>query len=68
MLKQEWASLSGPSGGRCGVLSKCIGAINGIIIKTRAPTKKETVRVTDFYSGHKKTVGLNVQVVCDAKK
>ena len=65
---QEWARLSGPPGGRRGALSRCIGAIDGIIIKTRSPSKNETVRVTDFYSGHKKTVGLNVQVVCDAKK
>jgi hypothetical protein len=65
---EQWASLSGPPGGRRGVLSGCIGAIDGILIKTRAPTKKETVRVTDFYSGHKSTVGLNVQVVCDARK
>ena len=66
---QEWARLSGPPGsGRCGVLSKCIGAIDGIIIKTRSPSKNETVRVTDFYSGHKKTIGLNAQVLCDAKK
>ena len=42
--------------------------IGGILIKTRSPSKKETVRVTDFYSGHKKFVGLNVQVLCDAKK
>jgi hypothetical protein len=65
---QEWARLSGPPGGHRGVLSRCIGAIDGIIIKTRSPSKNETVRVTDFYSGHKKTVGLNVQVLCDAKK
>jgi hypothetical protein len=64
----EWASLSGPPAGRRGVLSGCIGAIDGILIKTRAPTNNETVRVTDFYSGHKCTVGLNVQVVCDARK
>jgi hypothetical protein len=51
---EQWASLSGPPGGRRGVLSGCIGAIDGILIKTKAPTKKETVRVTDFYSGHKK--------------
>jgi hypothetical protein len=65
---REWANLSGPPGGRRGILSKCIGAIDGIIIKTRSPTNAETVRVTDFYSGHKKTVGLNVQAVCDARK
>jgi hypothetical protein len=53
---EQWASLSGPPDGHHVVLSGCIGAIDGIIIKTQAPTKKETVRVIDFYSGHKTTV------------
>jgi DDE superfamily endonuclease len=66
---REWANLSRPFGSeRHGVLDKCIGAIDGILIKTRAPSKKETSRVTDFYSGHKKAIGLNAQVLCDAKK
>lgn len=69
LYAQEWAKLSGPIGsGRCGVLNKCIGAIDGLLIKTRPPSKRETVRGIDFYSGHKKAVGLNAQVLCDAKK
>ena len=70
MLSQLWAVLSGPPGGDCGVLSRCVGAIDGIIIKTQSSTEKNTVQVMDFYSGHKKTVGLNdVQAVCgDGKK
>lgn len=64
---QEWASMSGPSPEARGLLDHCVGAIDGILIRTRAPTRRETTRVRDFFSGHKKTVGLNVQVVCDAK-
>jgi DDE superfamily endonuclease len=66
---EEWAQLSGPPGSdRHSVLANCVGALDGILIKTRAPTKKETTRITDFYSGHKKAIGLNAQVICDARK
>jgi hypothetical protein len=35
---QEWAKLSGPIGSdRHGILTKCIGVIDGILINTRAP-------------------------------
>ena len=40
---ESWAKLSGPSE-MCGLLDHCIGAIDGIIIRTRAPTKKRLAR------------------------
>jgi hypothetical protein len=61
----KWAVLSGQGTSRC-VLSHCVGALDGLLIRTRAPTTTETLRVRDFYSGHKKAIGLNLQGVCDA--
>lgn len=64
---REWAAMHGPLPEARGLLDHCVGAIDGILIQTRVPLLKETVHVQDYFSGHKKTVGLNVQVVCDAK-
>jgi hypothetical protein len=62
----QWAGKSGPSAFR-GLHQTCIGAIDGILIETRSPTKNETMRPNDFRSGHKKQIGLNVQAICDAR-
>jgi hypothetical protein len=62
----QWAGNSGPSAFR-GLHQICIGAIDGILIDTRSPTKNETMRPNDFRSGHKKQIGLNVQAICDVR-
>ena len=63
----QWAELSGPTKDLRGLIKHCVGAIDGILIRTKKPTRKETICVDDFFSGHKKDVGLNMQAVCDAK-
>ncbi len=62
----QWAGKSGPSAFR-GLHQTCIGALDGALIETKSPTKKETKRPNDYRSGHKKQIGLNVQAICDAK-
>jgi hypothetical protein len=62
-----WASLSGPTRQERGLLNGCIGALDGIFIRTRCPTAKETTKARDYYSGHKKAIGLNVQALCDSQ-
>ena len=36
-------------------------------VETFLPTKRETKRRNDYWSGHKKRIGLNVQALCDAQ-
>jgi hypothetical protein len=59
-----WKGISGVPGRR-GLLQSCIGAIDGLLIKTRCPGKNETNKPRDYKSGHYKRYGLNAQVVCD---
>lgn len=49
------------------VFRHCVGARDGLFIKTRQPTKKEASNVRAYYSGHKKGFGLNMQAVCNAQ-
>jgi hypothetical protein len=58
--------MSGPIGYRR-LQQTCIGALDGILVETLLPTKRETKRRNDFRSGHKKRIGLNVQALCDTK-
>ena len=44
-----------------------MGALDGLLVQTRKPNKSETPKQDDYYSGHKKAVGINVQAVCDAR-
>lgn len=46
----------------------CTGAIDGLAIRIRAPSKKEVQNQLRFYNGNKKFYSLNLQGVCDAKK
>jgi hypothetical protein len=62
----EWADLSGPGSMRR-LQQTCIGALDGILVETYLPKKRETQRRNDYRSGHKKRIGLNVQALCDAK-
>jgi hypothetical protein len=49
------------------VFRHCVGAIDGLFIKTRQPTRKEVGNVRAYYSGFKKSFGLNMQGVCNAQ-
>ena len=44
------------------IIRRCLGAVDGITIKMKKPGKREHVCPDRFYSGHKKCVGLNMQV------
>ena len=48
------------------VMRGCIGAIDGILIKIKQPTLKETRNLCAFFSGHYQHMGLNVQAVVDS--
>ena len=49
------------------IMRHCVGAIDGLLIKTQQPEAKEVGNVRSFYSGHKKGFGLNMQGVCDSE-
>jgi hypothetical protein len=53
VVAHGWANLSGPSESR-GLFTTVIGMIDGILIATKSPTKRETNKPDDFRSGHKK--------------
>ena len=50
-----------------GLLPHCIGAVDGLFIRTVAPSKSETLNVKRFYSGHKQGYGMNLQAVSDSR-
>jgi hypothetical protein len=47
-----------------GLIRGCIGAIDEILIRTVKPAGK---KATDYFSGHYKWYGMNVQAVCDER-
>ncbi|CAN0431183.1 unnamed protein product [Pylaiella littoralis] len=53
---------------RCsvGVIRKCVGAMDGLFIRTTRPTVKDTAEPNNYYSGHKRGFGMNFQGICDA--
>jgi hypothetical protein len=49
------------------IFRHCVGAIDGLFIKTQQPRLREVGNVRAYYSGHKKGFGLNMQATCDAQ-
>jgi hypothetical protein len=49
------------------VFRHCVGAIDGLFIKTEQPTASEVGDVRSYWSGHKKGFGINMQGVCNAQ-
>ena len=49
------------------LITNAVGMIDGLFIRTKLPSKKETKNVEAFRSGHKKAIGLNAQCVCDSQ-
>lgn len=49
------------------IMRHCVGAIDGLLIKTIQPKAQEVGNVRSFYSGHKKGFGVNMQGVCDSQ-
>ena len=44
-----------------GILSNCVGAVDGLFVKIICPRSSETLNVRRFWSGHKHGYGLNLQ-------
>ncbi|CAM9455838.1 unnamed protein product [Discosporangium mesarthrocarpum] len=52
---------------RQGIMDRCVGAVEGLLIRIHKPRVKEHPAPARFYSGHKKGFGLNLQAICDAR-
>ena len=49
-----------------GLISGCVGCIDGLLIEIKCPSKKECGNAPNlYYSGHYCCYGLNIQAVCD---
>jgi hypothetical protein len=48
-----------------GVMTGCVGCLDGILIKVQQPSRVSNPRA--YHSGHYSTMGLNVQAVCDER-
>jgi hypothetical protein len=40
--------------------------VDGLLVATKWPSKKETSKETNYFAGHKKQNGLNGQALCNA--
>jgi len=47
------------------VMEGCVGAIDGILLRTITPPKKSVGHVKSFFSGHYYAYGLNILAACD---
>lgn len=61
-LSSSWAAKSDWQ-----VFSHVVGAIDGLHVTIRLPTKQDDRRQIRYHSGHKGTTGLNLQAVCDSE-
>ena len=48
-----------------GVFCACVGCIDGLLVRIKCPTDVPNPR--KYWSGHKKSFGINVQAICDAQ-
>ncbi|CAN0160603.1 unnamed protein product [Pylaiella littoralis] len=44
-----------------GVIAKCVGAMDGLFVRTLRPNSRDTHEPSSFHSGHKKGFGMNFQ-------
>ena len=50
-----------------GLITGCVGALDGFLQEMRCPLKKEVgLNVEGYFSGHYNCYGLNCQAACDA--
>ena len=49
-----------------GVISNCVGVIDGYLLQILTPAKKHARNVRSYFSGHYQKYGINIQVCCDA--
>lgn len=50
-----------------GVITGCVGCLDGFLLPIQTPSTKETGHVKAYFSGHYQRYGINIQAVCDAK-
>ena len=48
------------------VMSRCIGAFDGLLLLIQTPSRKEASNVLQYFSGHYQQMGLNVQALVDS--
>ena len=53
-----WAKISGPAGAK-GLFKTAIAMIDGVLIRIKAPSYRDTNKAEDYRSGHKKAYGVN---------
>jgi hypothetical protein len=49
-----------------GVINNCVGVVDGFLLRTRVPSKREVKNVRSFFSGHYQCYGINCQGVSDS--
>lgn len=49
-----------------GIFDSCVACVDGLFIKTHAPSPGDTANVLSYYSGQKSAYGINVQAMCTA--
>ena len=49
-----------------GVMSTCVGAVDGYLLAIETPSKREAKNVRSYFSGHYQRNGINIQACCDA--
>jgi DDE superfamily endonuclease len=48
-------------------IRRCVGCIDGLLIRVTAPRETDTPDAKAFFSGHYLDYGINVQAICDRK-
>jgi hypothetical protein len=49
-----------------GVMNRCVGSLDGYLLRITAPSFAKCQNVAAYFSGHYCTYGINVQAMCDA--
>lgn len=47
------------------IFSGCVGAIDGWLCRIETPRKSDQINTKQFFSGHYRAFGINVQAMCD---
>ena len=49
-----------------GVISNCVGVLDGYLLAITTPSKKTAKNVRSYFSGHYRRNGINIQACCDS--
>ena len=50
-----------------GIMSNCVGVLDGYLLSIETPRKSEAKNVRSYFSGHYQRYGINIQACCDAQ-